>query len=120
MAGAGSGWGVSLLKHVQYFSGLVRRRLRNFEIGSDRIGSDPRLRGGKGEGKYVLRRSGMGGVREEEVLMICRMVGRGISSWRIRRDGGGVKRGEVGVKVDGRREEFAPGLRRMRFSPVVD
>ena len=61
---------------------------------------------------------------DEAVLMIWRIVGRGISSWRIRREGGGVN-GDEEVVVEGRKEvgwrvEFAPGLRRMRFSPVVD
>lgn len=67
-----------------------------------------------------LRRMGVGGVVEEAVVMVWRIVGRGISSWRIRREGGGVKGGDEGRKEVRWRVEFAPGLRRMRFSPVVD
>lgn len=54
------------------------------------------------------------------VVRIWRMLGRGISSWRIRRSGWGVPREVVWVKVWGVREWLAPGERRMRFSPLSD
>ena len=76
---------------------------------------------GRGTAGAGLRRMGVGcGEVDEAVVMVWRIVGRGISSWRIRREGGGVNEGLEGRNEEGWRGEFAPGLRRMRFSPVVD
>ena len=49
---------------------------------------------GRGTAGAGLRRMGVGcGEVDEAVVMVWRIVGRGISSWRIRREGGGVNEG---------------------------
>jgi hypothetical protein len=55
------------------------------------------------------------------VRRISRTVGSGISSWRTRREGIGLLPREEGEEKElGSREWFAPGEKRIRFSPVLD